>query len=164
MGKQLGFVYLARPRPRGARVLFRRHWFCWRGPGRAARFLAAALLASSAAAAAEDASPPPSLEEVVVTAERRTTNLQTTGISASVLSGADLANKGIMTVDGLQAIAPSVVIENFGQGNNFNIRGIGKGEHNTQTSTGVITYRDGVPTFPGYFQDDPYYDISNLEI
>jgi len=128
------------------------------------KFFAAVLLVPAAAAAAEDASPPPALEEVVVTAERRTTNLQTTGISASVLSGADLANKGIMTVDGLQAIAPSVVIENFGQGNNFNIRGIGKGEHNTQTSTGVITYRDGVPTFPGYFQDEPYYDISNVEI
>jgi iron complex outermembrane receptor protein len=28
----------------------------------------------------------------------------------------------------------------------------------------VITYRDGIPTFPGYFQDEPYYDISNLEI
>ena len=124
----------------------------------------ALALAAGAAAAADEAAPPPSLEEVVVTAERRSTNLQTTGISASVLSGTDLANKGIMTVDGLQAIAPSVVIENFGQGNNFNIRGIGKGEHNTQTSTGVITYRDGVPTFPGYFQDEPYYDISNVEI
>lgn len=123
-----------------------------------------ALAVPAVAAAAEEASAPSSLDEVVVTAERRSTNLQTTGISASVLTGADLTNKGIMSVDGLQAIAPSVVIENFGQGNDFNIRGIGKGEHNTQTSTGVITYRDGVPTFPGYFQDEPYYDIANLEI
>lgn len=125
---------------------------------------ALALGAGSLAAAQEEIAPPPSLEEVVVTAERRTTNLQTTGISASVLTGTDLANKGVLSVDQLQLVAPSVVIENFGQGNNFNIRGIGKGEHNTQTSTGVITYRDGVPTFPGYFQDEPYYDISNLEI
>src|SRR5215475_4508267 len=86
----------------------------------------ALALTAGAASAAEEASPPPSLEEVVVTAERRSTNLQTTGISASVLSGADLTNKGVMSVDGLQAIAPSVVIENFGQGNDFNIRGIGK--------------------------------------
>ncbi len=70
-------------------------------------FINAALaLGAGAASAAEEASPPPSLEEVVVTAERRSTNLQTTGISASVLTGADLTNKGIMSVDGLQAIAP----------------------------------------------------------
>ncbi len=28
----------------------------------------------------------------------------------------------------------------------------------------MITYRDGVPTFPGYFQDEPYYDIANMEM
>jgi iron complex outermembrane recepter protein len=127
-------------------------------------FNAALSLGVGSLAAAEEIATPPALEEVVVTAERRSTNLQTTGISASVLTGADLANKGIMSVDQLQLVAPSLVIENFGQGNDFNIRGIGKGEHNTQTSTGVITYRDGVATFPGYFQDEPYYDISNLEI
>jgi iron complex outermembrane receptor protein len=104
------------------------------------------------------------LEEVVVTAERRSTNLQQTPIAASVLTGADLINKGIVTVDQLQTVMPSVSIQNFGQGNDFNIRGIGKGEHNTQTSTGVITYRDGVATFPGYFQDEPFYDIGNLEV
>ena len=115
-----------------------------------AYFINVALaLGAGAVSAAEEASPPPSLEEVVVTAERRSTNLQTTGISASVLTGADLTNKGIMSVDGLQAIAPSVVIDNFGQGNDFNIRGIGKGEHNSQTTIGVITYRDGVRHLPG---------------
>jgi iron complex outermembrane recepter protein len=28
----------------------------------------------------------------------------------------------------------------------------------------VITYRDGVATFPGYFTAEPYYDISRVEI
>ena len=59
---------------------------------------------------------------------------------------------------------PSVVVNNFGQGNDFNVRGIGKAEHNTQTTTGVITYRDGVPTFPGYFQMEPYYDVANIQV
>ncbi len=31
-------------------------------------------------------------------------------------------------------------------------------------TTGVITYRDGVPTFPGYFQEEPYYDIANIQV
>jgi iron complex outermembrane receptor protein len=91
-------------------------------------------------------------------------NLMSAAVSASVLSGAQLGNKGVATVDALQFAMPSVVVNNFGQGNDFNIRGIGKGEHNTQTTTGVITYRDGVPTFPGYFQSEPYYDVDNIQV
>lgn len=104
------------------------------------------------------------LEEVVITAERRTSNLQTTPIAASVFSGETLENKGITNVDQLQFIVPGAVINNFGQGIDFNIRGIGKAEHNSQTLTGVITYRDGVATFPGYFTAEPYYDIKSLEV
>jgi iron complex outermembrane receptor protein len=104
------------------------------------------------------------IEEVVVTAERRTVSLQKTNIAASVLSGQDLANKGIMTVDDLQFIAPDVTVDNFGQGIDFDIRGIGKGEHNSQTTPGVITYRDGVATFPGYVAEEPYYDIGSVEV
>ncbi|MEO9132261.1 MAG: TonB-dependent receptor, partial [Sphingomonas sp.] len=39
-----------------------------------------------------------------------------------------------------------------------------KAEHNTQTTTGVITYRDGVPSFPGYVQGEPYYDVANIQV
>jgi len=102
--------------------------------------------------------------EVVVTAERRTVNLQKTAVAASVLSGKDLAQKGITTVDQLQTAMPSVTIENFGQGNDFEIRGIGKGTTNSATPVGVVTYRDGVATFPGYYQEEPYYDIASLEV
>lgn len=104
------------------------------------------------------------VSEVVVTAERRTTNLQTTAIAATVLTQSDLMRDGVTTVDQLQFVSPSLTVNNFGQGNNIDVRGIGKGEHNTQTSTGVVTYRDGAATFPGYFQEEPYYDISSLEL
>jgi len=140
-------------------------------------WLGASVLAfaCSGAAYAQDAQTAPSQSDssatdtdtshdVVVTAERRTENLSTTPMSASVLSGTDLANKGIASVDALQFALPSVVVNNFGQGNDFNVRGIGKAEHNTQTTTGVITYRDGVPTFPGYVQGEPYYDIANIQV
>jgi iron complex outermembrane receptor protein len=102
--------------------------------------------------------------DIIVTAERRSENLMQTDIAASVLDGTDLANKGVVTVDQLQFAMPSVTVNNFGQGLEFNIRGIGKAEHNTQTTTGVITYRDGVATFPGYIQEEPYYDIKNVEV
>ncbi len=122
-------------------------------------------------AAAQTPAPPPAaaaetqeLDELVITAERRSSNLQTTPISATVMSGAALEAKGITTVDQLQFAVPGAVINNFGQGIDFNIRGIGKAEHNSQTLTGVITYRDGVATFPGYFMGEPYYDIASLEV
>jgi len=102
--------------------------------------------------------------EIVVTAERRSTNLQTTPIAASVMTGEEVANSGVTTVDQLQFISPAATVNNFGQGIDFNIRGIGKAEHNTQTTTGVITYRDSVATFPGYFTAEPYYDIARVEI
>lgn len=102
--------------------------------------------------------------EIVITARRRSENLMKTAISGTVLTGADLANKGVVTVDALQFAAPSITVNNFGQGNDFNIRGIGKGEHNTQTTTGVITYRDGAPTFPGYVTEEPYYDVANIQV
>jgi iron complex outermembrane receptor protein len=110
------------------------------------------------------AGPEPALTEVVVTAERRHTDLQTTPISATVLTGGDLANMGVTGIDQLQFATPGATIDNFGQGIDFNIRGIGKAEHNSQTTVGVVTYRDGVGTFPGYFQEEPYYDVASVEI
>jgi len=104
------------------------------------------------------------VETVVVTAERRTTNVQTTPIAVTVLTAEDLKNKSINTVDQLQFATPSLTINNFGQGNDFNIRGIGKGESNIQTPSGVVTYRDGVPVLGGFLQDEPWYDIASVEV
>ena len=128
-------------------------WLGWCGAA------AAQTVSSAPAASSGD-----TLGEVVVTAERRHTDLQNTPISATVLTGTDLANMGVTTVDQLQFATPGATIDNFGQGIDFNIRGIGKAEHNSQTTVGVVTYRDGIATFPGYFQEEPYYDIANVEI
>jgi iron complex outermembrane recepter protein len=127
-------------------------------------FAGSGAAVADTAAASSDTSAATSVPEVVVTADRRTTNLQKTAIAATVLDQAQLIKRGVITVDQLQFVAPSLTVDNFGQGNDFDIRGIGKGEHNSQTSTGVITYRDGVATFPGYFQEEPYFDIANVEV
>lgn len=122
--------------------------------------------ASSAADTAESsaADSTPALQEVVITAQKRTTNLQQTPIAATVLTGDQLLHNGVITVDQLETVSPSLAVDNFGQGDEFNIRGIGKGEHNTQTQAGVITYRNGVASFPGYLEDEPFYDISSIEV
>jgi len=112
----------------------------------------------------KDAKPADAPQVVTVTAGRRSEPLQSSSISATVLSGDDLMRAGVNVVDQLQFATPSATVNNFGQGINFNIRGIGKAETNTQTTTGVITYRDGVATFPGYFAEEPYYDIASVQI
>jgi len=104
------------------------------------------------------------LGQVVVTAQRRSEILSQSPVAASVLSGSELAEKGVVNADSLQFVSPSIVVNNFGQGLEFNIRGIGKAEKSALTTTGVITYRDGVPSFPGFFQGEPYYDVSNIQI
>ncbi len=104
------------------------------------------------------------LNEIVVTAERRTTNLQKAPIAASVFTGEEIAKRGVTTVEQLQFAAPSLTVQNSGQGNSFNIRGIGKSENNSSVGVGVITYRDGVATFPAYFQNEPMYDIAAVEV
>lgn len=108
--------------------------------------------------------PASTLEEVVVTAERRTSNLQTTAVAATVLTGESLSDRGVFSLEQLQFVAPSTTVQNFGQGNYFNVRGIGKSEPTTAIGVGVTTYRDGVPVFPGYFQTEPYYDIGGVEL
>jgi iron complex outermembrane receptor protein len=102
--------------------------------------------------------------DIVITAERRSTSLQRTGVAATVLTGEDLIKKSVNTVDQLQFATPSLTVNNAGQGNQFNIRGIGKGELGSALGVGVITYRDGIATFPGYFQSEPYYDIASVEV
>jgi len=105
-----------------------------------------------------------SLGEVVITAERRTRNLQETPIAAAVLSGEQLQDRGVNTVEQLQFSMPSVTVQNSGQGNSFNVRGIGKTENSSSIGVGVITYRDGVAVFPAYFQNEPFYDIAGVEL
>lgn len=102
--------------------------------------------------------------EIVVTAERRTTSLQKTGVAATVLTAEDLTKKGVNGVEQLQFASPSLTVNTTGQGNAFNIRGIGKTEQTSAIGVGVVTYRDGVATLPGYFQSEPYYDIASVEV
>lgn len=102
--------------------------------------------------------------EIVVTAERRSVSLQRAPVAASVLTGEDLTRKGVNGVEQLQFATPSLTVNTTGQGNAFNIRGIGKTEQTSAIGVGVITYRDGVATLPGYFQSEPYYDIASVEV
>ncbi len=135
----------------------------------AAPLTIAGLAHAADAAATADATAPiatavGTVPPVTITAERRTINLQTAPLAATVISGSQLKVEGITTVDDLQFHSPSVVVADFGQGALFNIRGLGKDLTNVQTPSGVVTYNDGVASYPGFFGGAPYFDISNIEL
>ncbi len=106
----------------------------------------------------------PVLSEVIVTATRRDTEMQTTPVSVSVLSGALLEEKGVFDLYQVQYATPSMTIANYGSANEFNIRGIGRTQVDIDVPSGVVIYRDGAPTIVGYFQTEPYYDIESIEV
>jgi iron complex outermembrane receptor protein len=117
------------------------------------------------AAAADQGEPSTKLEAIVVTAERRSTDLQTTAIAATVLSGEDITKMNINTVDTLAFTTPSLTVQSSGENALVNIRGIGKSDGGQQVSSGVLIYRDGVSTTPnGLISDEPYYDIASIEV
>jgi len=108
---------------------------------------------------------PSDVAELVVTAERRVVSLQKTAVAATVLTGDDLKKRGIDNVDMLQFTTPDLSIVDTGVGALINIRGIGKSDQGQEVPPGVLIYRDGVSTTPGgILSDEPYYDISNVEV
>jgi iron complex outermembrane receptor protein len=116
---------------------------------------------------AEEASPnPPSVgvETIIVTAERRAENLQQAAVAATVLTGDALSERAVTSVDDLEFVTPSLTIASSGQGNEMNIRGIGKEDISGTATSAVATYRDGVGTVSGFFNGEPYYDIDNVQV
>ena len=126
--------------------------------------LASTALAAGGNALAQEAADETALQEVTVTAQRRVENLQDVPIAATVLTGDMLANKGVSNIVELQYAAPGFTVADYGSANVLNIRGIGRSAVDIELPSGVVLYRDGFPTFPGYFQNEPYYDIASIEL
>jgi iron complex outermembrane receptor protein len=123
-----------------------------------------AALASPDVRAQAPAGTDDALEEIIVTAKRRTEELQTASISATVLNQELLEDKGVVDLYALQYAAPAVTVTQYGSANVFNIRGIGRSQVDIDVPSGVVIYRDGTPTLAGYFQNEPYFDMKSVEV
>jgi len=99
-----------------------------------------------------------------VTAKRRSEDIQTTSISATVLNQELLESKGVVDLYALQYAAPAVTISGYGSANVFTIRGIGRSQVDIDVPSGVVIYRDGTPTLAGYFQNEPYFDMESVDV
>src|SRR3984957_17958370 len=103
--------------------------------------LAALSTPHTARAAAAEAGE--ELQEIVVTAEKRASTVQETPISLSALSGADLQNQNITTVEDLAASVPGVSLRTAGPGQTeYEMRGLTSAGGSTAT---VGFYIDETP-------------------
>lgn len=124
----------------------------------------ASILALSAAGAvsAQDAKGT-QLQEVVVTAEKRTENLQTTAIAATVLDTSALNQKGVSNISDLKNATPSLSITNTGVVAFINLRGIGLDSNSPLVVPGVASYREGLWQ-PPVATGNTFYDIASVEV
>jgi iron complex outermembrane receptor protein len=104
------------------------------------------------------------LEEITVTAKRRTEDIQTTSISATVLTADLVEAKGVTDLFSVQYAAPALTVTQYGSANVLNIRGLGRSQVDIDVPSGVVIYRDGAPTLAGYFQNEPYFDIESIDV
>lgn len=124
---------------------------------------------SNAAANAPDASADNTasggaLQEVVVTAERRETNIQTTPISLSAISGDSLRSQQLETVSDLQKTVPNMQVLDAGTYQSINIRGIGNTAITPTIVPGVAVLHDGLLADETIFIGEPFYDIADVEV
>ena len=104
------------------------------------------------------------LEEIVITAQKRETNLQTTAMAISAISGTQLKDQQIMDVEGLSGSLPNV---NFGQttGNaRIAIRGVGF-DNITLGNEGRIAYHvDGIYISRPAAAMATFFDVERVEV
>ncbi len=103
------------------------------------------------------------IEEVLVTAQKRSEKLQEVPISITAISGAQLENRGIEGIAGLNAVAPNMMFR-ANPGNNListvALRGSGTGQPAIWVDPSVGMYLDGV--YIGKSQGS-VFDVIELE-
>ena len=126
-------------------------------------------LLAGAALAQQSRSDSGQLEEIVVTAEKREATIETTAISITAVSGADIVDRGFTDLGSLMQTVPGVSIRTSGPGmTEFEMRGIASNGGNSPT---VGFYFDDTPltapaaTNEGKIVISPdLYDLNRVEV
>jgi iron complex outermembrane receptor protein len=102
--------------------------------------------------------------EIVITAERRSSTLQHTPATVSVLTGSEMRSRGIGTInDALNTVAGVYVQEN-NKGVNIDIRGVGTSLDSAAGDPGVNTNIDGVYIRQASAVVSGLYDLNRIEV
>ena len=127
------------------------------------RPIAAALLCSVAMPAFAQTAEG-GLDTILVTAERREQSLQEVPISATVLTGEQLEARGVVNLNDIQQVAPSIAINTFNRSTFINIRGVGIAQSAPTSNPGVAYYIDGQLIPHEQFIGHSFYDIETIEV
>lgn len=106
------------------------------------------------------------LEQVIVTAQRREQASQNVGVALSVLSGEQLAARGVTNVNQLQYQTPSLeIVPAFGGGQpQFRLRGVGFDDYATNNTPTVGVYVDEVAYPVPAATQGVLFDIARVEV
>jgi iron complex outermembrane receptor protein len=126
--------------------------------------MASLLCGTAMPVLAQDAQADGGLDAIVVTAERREQNLQDVPVSATVLTGEQLTQRGVVNLNDVQQVAPSVAINTFNRSTYINIRGVGIAQSAPTSNPGVAYYIDGQLIPHEQFIGHSFYDIGTIEV
>jgi len=132
-------------------------------------FARVSLLACSAMmlvpAIAWAATTPDALETVIVTAQRRSTRLEKTPVTVSVLSGETIARRGVRELKQLKASVPGLTInESPGGLPQVSVRGVGTSAANQLFEQSVGLFLDGVYQPRAREYRDSLFDLNQIEV
>jgi outer membrane receptor protein involved in Fe transport len=119
------------------------------------------------AAAAQTAEPQADgIEDILVTAQRRDESAQDVGVALTVLSGEELARRGVTNVNQLQFQTPSLeVVPAFGGGQpQFRLRGVGFEDYATNNTPTVGIYVDEVAYPVPAATQGALFDVERVEV
>jgi iron complex outermembrane receptor protein len=143
--------------------------------------LAAALCASSPAALmaqvaaaqpvptspveASPQAPEVGLEDIVVTANKRSENINKVGLTISAISGKELADRRITSLDGIAAAVPGLSFSPSQMGSPIlTLRGIGFNESSLGVYPAVSLYVDQAPLPFPVMTSHSAYDLERIEV
>jgi iron complex outermembrane receptor protein len=140
----------------------------WRVVAAVASILTCAPIQTLFAAAATNDAAADEIEEVVVTAQFRAQNLQQTPLAITAITADQLQQKGIVNVQDLTQVAPSVQLRHTGSAGGKTlaafIRGVGASDYNFNIEPGVAFYMDDVYLGPSFGTLLEFVDLERAEI
>jgi outer membrane receptor protein involved in Fe transport len=121
------------------------------------------LVLATASAVAQDQDTTTILGEIIVTSQKRAESLQDVPLAVSAVSGAKIAEAGIMKIEDLKNYVPTLFMTETAIGNNISIRGIFSGV-NPGFEQSVGTYVDGVYRGRPQQTRSPFLDLERVEV
>lgn len=119
---------------------------------------------STEAYTADDPGDSTALQEVIVTAQKRDELASKIPMSLTVLSGASLQGSGVVNVEDLQNVTPSISIGRNAFGVNISIRGVTSTDNSSKGDQGISFNVDGIPIGRAIEQGLAFFDIERVEV